>query len=634
MTTKKLSGMQTRWAELLSTYDFVIVHRKGKENPADGPSRRPDYMVEREEDRNPMKDLLQGKLVGSVALEEDGQCPACIGALTRAAIRREIPRGSLWNTLELGQERSGTEFVYSKEDGQPGLKENSGTAHRLGLQMPQQQKVPQGKKRTVEPTGDPAETLRKPRGGRRKRARRRERSPRNSGHDGTVDPSLEPQQAGRGGNSVEGPAQESSVDMEYQVEQANRTAGHSRESEERPLVRSIPDAPTSHLLALQAKDALLQKELEQFPDGQVEGGPLQGKWQTDRHGLWRKEGMSYVPKDHATRMEILRANHDDPWQGGHFGQKRTLEVVQRRYWWPNITADVNSYVETCDICQRMKAPRHKPYGLLVPLPCPTEPWKDISMDFITGLPPSLRMGTACDSVIVLVDRYSKMVRYIACSTDIDAAQLADKLIDEVFSKFGVPWLIVSDRGSIFTSKYWRTFCYHWRVKRNLSTAFHPQTDGQTERMNQNLECYLRCYVNYQQDNWAELLPSAEFAYNQSVHAATGQTPFSMAFKFTPEFRTQIAAKKSMKEGESQSAAERAEQLENSLEKSKELWAKTQESMAKYYNRKHTDKSYRIGDEVMLASKNIRLRKPSRKLTDKYLGPFKVLEPIGKAAYKL
>jgi RNase H-like domain found in reverse transcriptase/Reverse transcriptase (RNA-dependent DNA polymerase)/Integrase zinc binding domain/Chromo (CHRromatin Organisation MOdifier) domain len=636
MTTKKLNGMQTRWAELLATYDFVITHRKGKENPADGPSRRPDYMVGEERAGNPMKDLLQDRIVGSVETDWEGRCSMCIGVMTRAAVRREIPRGSLWNTLELSGERSGTELVGSPKQNRLGAEDqDSRTARGSGTKLPQQQEIRHGRKRKAgaPESGDPAEAPREYRESQIKRARCLEQRPVSSGLNGAAPP-LGPRDTGREENPVEGSAQSHSVDMDWQVAQGGRTAEHPREPGRRPPVGGIPDAPTTHLLTLQAKDALLQEEMKQAPDGQVKGGALQGRWQADRYGLWRKDGMAYVPKDHATRMEILRANHDDPWQGGHFGQKRTLEVVQRRYWWPGITADVDRYVETCDICQRMKAPRHKPYGLLVPLPCPTEPWKDISMDFITGLPPSLRMGTACDAVVVLVDRFSKMVRYIACSADIDAAGLAEKLIDEVFSKLGVPWSIVSDRGSIFTSKYWSTFCYYWRVKRNLSTAFHPQTDGQTERMNQNLECYLRCYVNYQQDNWAELLPSAEFAYNQSVHSATGQTPFSMALKFTPEFRTQIAAKRSIDEGENLSAKEKAEQLENSLRKSKELWGRTQESMAKYYNRKHVDKSYRIGDEVMLASKNIRLRKPSKKLTDKFLGPFKVLEAVGKAAYKL
>ena len=634
MTTKKLSGMQTRWAELLSTYDFIITHRKGKENPADGPSRRPDYMVGEERVGNPMKELLQDRVVGCLEVDS-GQCAPCIGALTRASIKREIPRGDLWDTLRVVQERSGLGPASSDTSKALVSGQSRSEQDDEGSDMQQQQEVRPGRKRKASAlSGGTAQPVRRVREGPRKRSKAAEgdSSPRWPGgaYGGLEAETISPEglDAAGGGESV-GRAHPGGASEDQEPRPMRRT----RELGGNPL-GNIPDAPTQHLLFLQAGDARLQKEMESCPDGQMKGGPFQGRWSMDQQGLWRKEGMAYVPQDHATRMEILRANHDDPWQGGHFGQKRTKEVVQRRYWWPRITVDVEEHVSACDICQRMKAPRHKPYGLLVPLPAPTEPWKDIAMDFIVGLPPSLRMGTACDAVVVLVDRFSRMVRYIACSKEIDAAALAEKLIDEVFSKYGMPWSIVSDRGSIFTSKYWTTFCYHWRVKKNLSTAFHPQTDGLTERMNQNLESYLRCYVNYHQDNWAELLPSAEFAYNQSRNTATRRTPFSMAYKFTPEFRTQIAAKRTMQEGQNQSAEEKAQQLEDSLRESKELWASTRSTMAEYYNRKHVDKSYKIGDEVMLASKNIRLRKPSKKLTDKFLGPFKVIEAVGKVAYKL
>lgn len=135
------------------------------------------------------------------------------------------------------------------------------------------------------------------------------------------------------------------------------------------------------------------------------------------------------------------------------------------------------------------------------------------MDFIVGLPPSLRRRKAYDAILVVVDRFSKMVKYIACTNEIDAPEMAERLFEIVFLQFGKSRFIVSDRGSTFTSKYWGTLCYYMTVKRCLSTAFHPQTDGQTERINQTLECYFRCYINYRQDNWVELLPSAEYAYN-------------------------------------------------------------------------------------------------------------------------
>ena len=214
----------------------------------------------------------------------------------------------------------------------------------------------------------------------------------------------------------------------------------------------IPDALTSYLLSLQAEDAWCkEKKWKAYLNGGVPSGPHQGRWCEDPAGLVRCAGRVYVPNDPATRAEILRVNHDDPWQGGHFGYTRTLEVISRYYWWPELKNDVRKYCASCDICQRVKAPRHKPYGLLVPLPQPERPWQDISFDFITGLPPAMHGRIACDAILVVVDRFSKMVRYLPCAKDFDAPALASLLFKEVFSKFGFPRSIVSDRGSLFTS---------------------------------------------------------------------------------------------------------------------------------------------------------------------------------------
>ena len=160
-----------------------------------------------------------------------------------------------------------------------------------------------------------------------------------------------------------------------------------------------------------------------------------------------------MPRDPATRQEILRVNHDDPWQGGHFGQSRTSKMIMRHYWWPRIRRDIKEYVVSCDVCQRMKVPRHKPYGKLEPLPQPKGPWKDISLDFIVGLPPSLYGRVACDSIMVVVDRYSKMVILTPCRSTIDAPELGQIILEKVVARFGAPESIVSDRGSTFTSSY-------------------------------------------------------------------------------------------------------------------------------------------------------------------------------------
>ena len=160
------------------------------------------------------------------------------------------------------------------------------------------------------------------------------------------------------------------------------------------------------------------------------------------------------------------------------------------------------------------------------------------MDFITDLPPSFEVGTTSvrDSILVVVDRYTKMSLYLPTNKTIKPAGLAELFLERVVRYYGVPAGIVSDRGGVFISKFWSALCFHLKVKRRLSTAFHPQSDGQTERQNQTVEHYLRCYCNYRQDDWCQRLALAEFTYNNSVHSTTNATPFYALYGYSPEIR--------------------------------------------------------------------------------------------------
>ena len=156
------------------------------------------------------------------------------------------------------------------------------------------------------------------------------------------------------------------------------------------------------------------------------------------------------------------------------------------------------------------------------------------MDFVMSLPLSKVGHIVYDAILVVIDCLTKMAHYIPTHKDLDAPGLAETILQEVVSHHGVPDSIVTDRGSIFTSEYWSTLCYYMRIRRRLSTAFHPQTDGQIEWQNQTLEQYLHSYVNYQQNDWVTLLPIAEFAYNNAVHATTGVAPFFAVYGYTPK----------------------------------------------------------------------------------------------------
>ena len=256
---------------------------------------------------------------------------------------------------------------------------------------------------------------------------------------------------------------------------------------------------------------------------------------TTRDGLLYRNHLLYVPEG-SCRTRVLQNCHDDP-LAGHFGVTKTLELLSRGFWWPQPWKFVKEFIKTCDVCARSKTPHHRPYGLLHPLPIPRRPWVSLSMDFITDLP----LVGGHDTVLVIVDRFSKMAHFVPCSKTISGEETVDLFLKNVVRLHGLPEDITSDRGSQFISHFWRRLLQTFGTSVNLSSTYHPQTDGQTERVNQILEQYLRCTVSYQQEDWVDFLAMAEFAYNNSIHASTKVSPFFANYGFHPRFNISIPA---------------------------------------------------------------------------------------------
>ena len=211
-------------------------------------------------------------------------------------------------------------------------------------------------------------------------------------------------------------------------------------------------------------------------------------------GVLHHKSLLYLLK--IIRTEIISRRHNDP-QAGHFGVKKTSKLVAQIYYWPTLRADIEAYTKGCDICITSQAVSHKSYSDLQSLPVPRDRWKDLSMDFVTSLPVSTNWkGETYDSILVIVDRLTKMVHYEPVKVTIDAPGLAEVIIDVVVRHHSLPDSIASNRGSVFTSKLWSSLCYFLGIKQKLSTVFHSQTDGQTERQNRTIEAYLRPFVNY------------------------------------------------------------------------------------------------------------------------------------------
>ena len=215
-----------------------------------------------------------------------------------------------------------------------------------------------------------------------------------------------------------------------------------------------------------------------------------------------------MPK--AIWTKLINRHHND-FLAGHFGIEKTHELLVQKYFWPLLWHDVEAYVKGCDIYLVLKAVRHKPYNNLQSLPIPTHQWKDLSIDFVTGLPISINWKRdSYDSILVIIHWLMNMVHYKPVKTTINTPGLVEVIIAVVIRHHNLPNLIVTDRGSLFTSKFWSLLCYFLNIKRRLSTSFYPQTESQTKRQNSTIKAYLRAFINFEQNNWARLLPMAEF----------------------------------------------------------------------------------------------------------------------------
>jgi hypothetical protein len=345
---------------------------------------------------------------------------------------------------------------------------------------------------------------------------------------------------------------------------------------------------------------------------------------TTRKGLI----VLHTPEEKAKALEEC---HYSP-MAGHFGGRKTLEKISRRYTWKGIAKDVAEYCKDCLRCKRSTAARHKPYGELAPLPPPTRPWEEVTFDFITELPPSKISGIVYDAIMVVVCRLTKMAHYIPARGDWDGTDLAQAWIREIIRLHGVPARIISDRGPLMNAKHWETFNWYLNSKRVLTSAYHPQTDGQTERQNQTLEQYLRIYCAVEQDDWAFYLSVAEFAYNDSLHATTGSTPFRANYGLDP--RSANWPNLPLGEGESPMGLEVAAKILNIQSECKRKIIAANNYQKAYSDKKRLPTPFKVGDQVLISNRHIKSLRPKKKLDWKYVGPGTILAQIGPSAFKV
>ena len=339
----------------------------------------------------------------------------------------------------------------------------------------------------------------------------------------------------------------------------------------------------------------------------------------------------YVPADWEIKRKILWNCHDAP-VAGHLGVERTLELMERSFFWPGMRTEVTNYVRSCAGCQKNKPSNKAPAGLLHPVEIPEQPWDCVSMDFVTHLP---KTKAGHDMLLVVVDKLTKMALFIPTTMEATAERCARLFFDHVFKNFGLPRKIISDRDVRFTSNFWKALFNLLGVKLAMSTSFHPQTDGQTEIMNRLLEQTLRFYVGYKQDDWDEHLAAVQFAVNNAVQASTGHSPFFLNYGRHPNLPHEL-----LKPGSSPApAAENfATKIAEALEVAKDNLLRAQQRQASQANRHRRDETFEEGEEVLLSTANFipdsMRHRPSKKLGEKYVGPFKILKMITPVTARL
>ena len=240
------------------------------------------------------------------------------------------------------------------------------------------------------------------------------------------------------------------------------------------------------------------------------------------------KGKIYLGSCDALKGVVLQQVHNSP-LGGHSGFLKTLHRVKRDFSWPGLREDVRKLVKECDACQRLKAETCNIVGLLQPLPIPDKPWLNVSMDFVEGLPKS----QSKDVVLVVVDRLTKFVHFVPLSHPYIAAKVATLYLHYVFKLHGMLALIVSDKDPVFISHFWQELMRLQGVQLAMSSAYHPQLDGQTKVVNKNLEHYLRAFTVERPHSWVDWLPFVEFWFNTNFHTSTKLTPFETLFGCPP-----------------------------------------------------------------------------------------------------
>jgi hypothetical protein len=428
------------------------------------------------------------------------------------------------------------------------------------------------------------------------------------------------------------------------------------------LISSLEDKEIKEWIASYSSDKLAKIIIKQL---RTETDPLTSQYtqySMNDQGLLYFEDADrnlrlYVPE--SQRIGVIKEDHDELVNGAHAGYHRQYLRLAQTYFWPRMSRDIQEYVLSCDICQKAKPKKHLPYGMLQSIAIPSRPFEVVTFDFIPDLP---KTKSGYTNIFVIVDKLTKYGMFIPTTTDVDALESGRLFREHVISRFGLPRQIIGDRDTRWTSSFWKELCKGLGVKLSLATAYHPQTDGQSEILNQTLETALRCFVGPERNDWDQHLNNFALSYNSTPHSATKVAPALLLFGFLPAAQLRnLRARPSAEvergstatplEGDSRAADKNdqskasdldadlvLEQFRVNIVRARDALAFAQAQQRKSYNSGRIHREFDEGDKVLINNASLKLHRGiagrGQKFLMKYDGPFTISEKLGPSTYRL
>ncbi len=387
-----------------------------------------------------------------------------------------------------------------------------------------------------------------------------------------------------------------------------------------PIYKQILETNRTDENCTLLREAIARDET-QYEDIKLKNCRTQDEILYDNSQLW-------VSFNELLQMNLIREMHDQS-SVDHFDILRTVKVIKRNYYWSFMRKTIDRYIRNCYICQRSKTSRNKSNGLLQPLSISEQRWQDIAMNFIIDLSDS----SEYNAILTIICRLSKERHYISCITDdedITVEKTAEMLIQWVYWTHDLSSFIVSDRGSQFISILWKFLCKRLSISLRLFIVYHSQIDGQSERVNQNVERYLRFFCSYMQNDWSKWLFMTEFADNNALFSVIFLTLFFMNKNFHPRisFDPDIIEYESTRERlQINRTKDISEQMNKTLIFAREALVKTRKQMVNQANKHRKKINYEIESKMFLNERNIVIARLFKKLDDKMLDSFKVTDSV-------